>query len=340
MYFRKLIVITALAMVLISGCQSVKSREAVVRDIEALDQIIKKIGPGETAAVSWIYDVENGNITALGNIWRDRVELALKDHDIRIKGRRDVGFLIDDIESFGTGRAEEKIWEKAGADILVSGNYRIISGNGESGKIVLHVKAFRIEEADLIESCEWEENLGPDWRSLESNIVGNAYHKTLQTITSPEAINKQPSLSARLNASNASYLPGEKGRIHIQTDPGAYLYLFNLSEDNTVTLLYPNKFCQNSPVAGNTFVFPEDCSEDKKLELSFYPLIPGKTCRESVIVVASAQKLDFSSIPFQSNEEYQWVAGKDIKGLYNILRQSDCWKKVSLEYTVGPECKK
>ena len=338
MNLRTLIVTIVLITFFITGCQSMKIRDAANKDISALDSIIEKINPGETVAISWIYDAENGNITALGNIWRDRVAKELKDHDIRIKGRKDVVLLIDDIESFGPGKDEKNIWEKAGADIVVTGTYHIICNGGDSEKILLYVKALRVEDAELIASSEWSETLGPDWQPLASSIRGNIYQKKFQTITSPENTKKQPSLSARMNASNASYQAGDNGQIHIQTDPGAYLYLFNLTADNTVTLLYPNRYCQDAPISGKEFVFPKECSKD--IELEFYPLNSEEICRESVVVVASTKKLDFSFVPFQSNDIYHWVKGEDIKKVYNVLQHSDSWKKVSLNYTVGPACKK
>jgi len=315
-----------------------RTREGAIEEITGIDPIIEKINFDETVAISWIYDAKNGNITALGNIWRDRVAKGLKDHDIRIKGRKDVVLLIDDMESFGSGKAEKDIWEKAGADIVVTGTYRIICKGGDAGKILLYLKALRIEDAELIASSEWAETLGPDWRPLASNIRGNVYQKKFQTIIAPENIKKQPFLSARLNSSKASYQAGDNGQIHIQTDPGAYLYLFNLTADNTVTLLYPNRYCKGAPIVGKEFVFPKECAKD--IELEFYPLNPDEICRESVVVVASTEKLDFSFVPFQSNDIYHWGRGEDIKKIYNILQQFDCWNKVSLNYTVGPACKK
>ncbi len=334
MNFQKLMVIATIFTIFISGCQSMRPHETAIKEITELGPIIDKIHPEESVAVSWIYNAENGNITALGNIWRDRVAMGLKDHNIRIKGRKDVVLLIDDIESFGSGKVEKDIWEKAGADIVVTGTYRIICNNGVPEKFLLYIKALRVEDAELIGSCEWSENLGPDWRPLALNIRGNVYHKKLQTITAPENIKKQPSLSARLNSSNGSYMTGEKGQIYIQTDPGMYLYLFSLSADNTITLLYPNRYCKDAPIAGKEFVFPKDCSKD--IDLEFYPLIPGKRCRESVLVVASIEKLDFSFIPFQTHQIYHWVKGEDIKKIYDVLHQTKCWRKLSLDYTVGP----
>lgn len=338
MNLQKLIATVIFFTVFITGCQSMKTRDSAIKDIKALDPFIEKINPEESVAVSWIYDAENGDITALGNIWRDRVAMGLKDHDIRIKSRKDLVLLIDDIESFGTGKAEKDIWEKAGADIIVSGTYRIIDNNEDSAEILLHIKALRIDDAELVDSIEWTEPLGPDWQALASNIRGNVYHKKLQAITAPKNINKQPFLSARLNSPNASYQAGDKGQIHVQTDPGTYLYLFNMAADNTVTLLYPNRYCKEAPVTGKEFVFPKQCSKD--IELEFYPLNSGETCRESVLVVASIEKLDFSFVPFQSSEIYHWVEGEDIKKVYNLLLQSGSWKKVSLYFTVQPNSKK
>ena len=333
MHYRKLSVIIFALMIFSLGCQSLKPHKTAI-DIKAMDAIVSSIEPGESVAVSWVYNAMNGDITALGNIWRDRVSMMLRNHDIRVKERKDLVLLIDDMESFGDKKAETDIWKKAGADIVVTGTYRIQCNQGEPDRILLHVKASRVDGAELIGSSEWSEPLGADWVSMSTSNFGNVYHKKLQTITSPENIQKQPSLKAWLNSSNASYQAGEKGQIHIQTDPGAYLYLFNLAADNSLTLLYPNRYCKSLPAGAKEFVFPKDCSD--AIGLEFYPLIPGKACRESVIVVASTDQFDFSFVPFQNEKVYHWVKGEDIKKVYQMFQKARGWKTVRLDYVVKP----
>ena len=71
-----------------------------------IGEISKALRPGEAVAVSYIYDTESGNVTELGNLYRDKTETALADDGVTVKPRRDLALIIEDVESHGFGKTE------------------------------------------------------------------------------------------------------------------------------------------------------------------------------------------------------------------------------------------
>jgi len=322
-----------------SGCQSIPVADK--KKPSGLSSITDRIGPAESVAVSWIYAAQTGNITELGNVWRDRVEKEIKDNGIDVRGRREIGFLIDDMDTFGSGQSdqssqsEQDIWQQAEANILVCGKYRIIESLNAPPNILLSVKALRIKTTQLIGSAEWKAPLEADWARLDTRVLGNAFEKSVSTITAPEK--DRPSLKARLDRTSSCYPSGTTGKILIDTDPGSYLYIFNIQADNAVTLLFPNKRCPQQPVQGGHFAYPTgDCG--KLVELIFYPLSANETASESIKVVASRNQLDFSFLPVPLNHIYRGAQCGDIKQIYDVLKAADSWNEAQLHYRVGPAC--
>jgi hypothetical protein len=325
------------AGLVLSGCQSLQTIESGRWQGRALQPIIEKIDKGESVAVSWIYEAGSYDITALGNCWRDRMENALQESGIRVKSRKDILFLIDDMESFGFENSQDNIWENAGADVIITGNYRVISSETALDRIVLHIKALRIKDAEIIGSNEWTETLASDWPQLASKRLGNVYYKKISGVVNPRRDGDPPALSAGLEPADACYASGEKGRVCIRTEAGVYIYLLNLIADDTVTLLYPNQLCPEKPIDRPEVEFPKDFCNDKALFV-FYPLDPEKTCLESVKVIASRKPIDFSFLPVPVNCVYSGAEGGDIKRMYEVLKNADGWSEVRLTYRVGPEC--
>jgi hypothetical protein len=145
-------------------------------------EISKDLPDGETLAIGLIYDESTGNVTALGNLFRDRVEGYFRQQGLTVKARRDIGFIIDDLESFGPGADEGKIWKQAGADILVLGRYSILKSAQGKPVARLTIKALRATDSTVVQSRETTENLPTDWARLSAKVTGNVYQDEVEVI--------------------------------------------------------------------------------------------------------------------------------------------------------------
>lgn len=301
------------------------------------DNLFPELKKGTSAAVSYIPEAGTGDITALGNLWRDRIEKILADRGIVVKARKDIVTLIDDMETFGSQDAENRAWKEAGADIVVLGNYSILEGSDGKPRIRMVAKAYRTDGFQLVSGAEFVEPLGPSWQRLASAVLGNIYQEKLEVVSSENSRTAKPKLKASLGKNPACYRAGDAVHIDIQTDPGTYVYIFNLTADNNVTLLYPNRWLPDKPVSSGRMIFPP--AKSNVTGLVVYPLEGEQTSRESFKIVSSRQKLDFSFLPVPENQVFAGANKRDIDRITRILKKNVHYNQQVLTYYVGKSCR-
>jgi hypothetical protein len=324
--------ITAVAVVccFLSGC--VSAQKGVSRDL------FSELTPGVNAAVSYIPEAATGDITGLGNLWRDRIEKILSDRGVVIRARKDMVALIDDMETFGAGRGEQTLWENADADVVVCGNYTILMPQAakDPHKIRVVAKAYDVRDARLISAQEFVENLDASWVALAAKIYGNVHQEKLAVVSPEKSAAGKYRLTAGLNRKNNCYAPGQSAKIHIETEPGHHVYIFNLTADNNISLLYPNRWLPDQPLDTGRLVFPPSGSH--VTDLLLYPLADGRTCKESFKIISSPDRLDFSFLPVPENQVFAGANGKDIDRVTRILQTHGDYSETSLTYYVGTDC--
>ena len=206
-----------------------------------IGKIADRMGKGETAAVTPIHEEKSGDITALGDRWRTRVEASLSDRGVVVKSRKELGVIQDEIEMFGSGT--RNILDHAGADVVVSGTYTIEYWTAKSGRkpmIRLVIKALRVTDGTVVQTGICREDLFPGWERQASLKKGNIYHRGIEAIA-PDTHGKRPKIKARMDRKPACYLPGMPAFIAVETEPGVYLYILGVAADHTVSLFYPNR---------------------------------------------------------------------------------------------------
>jgi len=318
-----------------AGCVQVQPVPVSRGFLDEVGRISANLSPGERVAVSWVYDAKTGDITGLGDQWRDRIETGLRDSGVRVVARQEIGFLIEDAESFGKGADEGRLWANSGADVLVSGSYTLTPKPDGGAAIGLTIKAVRIKEGSLLASINRQDTLGKGWQMLASRVKGNVFHQKIETAVGAGA--NGPKLKARLDRDPPCYRPGTQAKMTIDTEPGVHLYLLNLAADNSVTLLYPNRLLPDQPLPSGRFVFPPPSIADD-LQLVFYPLERGKFCQESIKVVASRRPLAFSYLPVPENQVFTGARGGDMKKMLDTLQNAFGWSEVVVSYGVGESC--
>ena len=93
-------------------------------------------------------------------------------------------------------------------------------------------------------------------------------------------------VKARINRS--VFKNGDESEIRVTSSQDAYLYIFNVTEDEQVTILVPNRFSPESFVkAGAEFVFPSEELTRRGIKLTTY-VMPGKQKSfETIKVIAT-----------------------------------------------------
>ncbi len=296
-----------------------------------MEALLGELPRGSAIAISQIYDGENGDITALGDRLRDRIETSLISKRFVVVPRRDLIIMMNEKE-LGEGKAPEIKDLEAGA--VISGRYYLTSG--DKGAAEVHLRLLSLAENKAIGAVSFRETLPGDWHRLVSSIRGNIYHKGVEQVS---AAGGGPSLSASLDRNPACYPTGASVRISLKTERGIHIYIFNLAADNTVTLLHPNRLIPDAPIPVGDFEFPPPALS-KNLGLAVYPLKPDETSHEAFKIVASRKPLNFSFLPIPENEIYAGARGERIEKVLDILKNAGQWSEATLGYWVGPNCGK
>ncbi|MEA1923170.1 MAG: DUF4384 domain-containing protein [Pseudomonadota bacterium] len=294
---------------------------------------------GEMVAVSAFYDGDNGDFTALGDQWRDRAEAALAGGDIKVRAVRDMGLILDSLESADSDRDfnESQIWRASGSDYLLVGRYYLYEGGDEKEPDYLELKINLLKNCDrtVVKATTWRTKLTPGWQSRAAVIRGNIYHKAIEVV-GPGSASAGPELKVELDRNPPCYPAGARISLKIKSEPGVYLYILNIAADNSVTINYPNRFLPKKRLAGSKFIFPPP--DMSRLHLYVYPLPGNSSGRESFKVISAFEELDFSFLKVPEGQIFAGAKAADLKEVLAVLQNSAGWSEVVLPYRVGRGC--
>jgi hypothetical protein len=105
-------------------------------------------------------------------------------------------------------------------------------------------------------------------------------------------------LEAELN--RTVFREGDLMKIKVTPSRDCYLSIFNILEDETAIILFPNRFKQNNFVKANaTFTFPDDSDRKKGITLEAF-LVEGKEKADEIIhILALKEPLQFNTARFK-----------------------------------------
>jgi hypothetical protein len=98
----------------------------------------------------------------------------------------------------------------------------------------------------------------------------------------------QAAFTVRAMVNRSVFKNGDESEIRVTSSQDAYVYIFNVTEDEHVTILVPNRFLPESFVkAGAEFVFPSESLTKRGIKLNTY-VMPGKhRSLETIKVIAT-----------------------------------------------------
>ena len=300
-----------------------------------VQELFEQVPENTKIAVSVVYDGTSGEVTALGDYWRDRIEVAIDHKKFIVSPRKDMVVLFNEHDIRSATKTGETFDKEPdlGVQIAISARYYILKGHPD--KIELQIRALDLVENKIVESVSIEEKLPVEWVRMASRIHSNVYQQKFESLNPFESSGL--TLSARLDQDPACYPAGSHMKIIVENEAAVHLYVFNLAADGTVTILFPNKFMPDSFWPKRYFVFPpSDLPEN--LILKVEPLHQNETTRESIKIVASKKPMDFGFLPIPLNHIYAGAKGGDLSKLLEVLSQSNGWAEVTLDYWVGADC--
>jgi len=140
-----------------------------------------------------------------------------------------------------------------------------------------------------------EKILFSDWDAQERNL----YKIRIKALVEPVYPEKGEGLSVKLSLSKSDLREGDEVKIFYTVSEEAYVYIFSVAADGSVTLLLPNaQLTDNFVRANQAGQFPPAGSHIS-LKAMFLPGHEGKTAEERIKVIATKKKEPLLSLGFQ-----------------------------------------
>ncbi len=131
----------------------------------------------------------------------------------------------------------------------------------------------------------------------------------------------------------------EEMRITAVPSKDAYIHIFNIGQDDTVTVLFPNQFVQNNFIdAQKELVFPDEAQRTMGILLRVFPPAGANKALEKIKLIATTRKLDLLKGKIREGV-YQIYPGKDSALVTDLLKELSTldeseWAEMTLPYEV------
>jgi hypothetical protein len=179
-----------------------------------------------------------------------------------------------------------------------------------------------------------EKILASDWDTKDRNL----YSVKVRALVEPVYPEKGEGLSAKLSLSKTKLNEGDEVQIFYQISKDAYVYIFSIAADGSVTLLLPNSSMPNNFArTGTTYQFPPS---DGKINLKamFLPNYKEASAEEKIKIIATRQKeellpLGFKEGIFQAYDAKSTGMINDLVRRLSHIEPSD-WAEATTVYTL------
>ncbi|WP_447975033.1 DUF4384 domain-containing protein [Nitrospira sp. Kam-Ns4a] len=132
---------------------------------------------------------------------------------------------------------------------------------------------------------------------------------------------------------------GDEAMIRIRATEDAYLYLFNVTQDEHIWVLAPNRYEPETRLrAGIEYVFPSEALTKQRVKLRTWLLPGAKRTVEKIKVIATRQPISLlkgqvSEAVFKEYEPSQTALLLDLRRALALLDPAD-WAEATVEYEV------
>lgn len=165
------------------------------------------------------------------------------------------------------------------------------------------------------------------------------YVSTLRAKVKPVRVERRGNFTLQAELDRTLYRDGDEMTIRVVASRDAYLHIFNVEEDETVTVLVPNRLTEAMTVkAHQPSVFPDDRLRSLGVRLRVSPP-PGATqSRERIKVVATSSPLTLAREPTPDGA-FQIHAGRARTLVTDLLRAlaqlpEEQWTETTLAFEV------
>jgi len=179
-----------------------------------------------------------------------------------------------------------------------------------------------------------ELTLSYGWEGKERNI----YRVRIKALVEPVYPEKGEGLSVKLHLSKTVLKEGDEVEIVYQVSQDAYVYIFSIAADGSVTLLFPNAHMKDHYVPkGETRIFPPQRGP-VRLTAAFLPDYRDNSAEERIKIIATVKREPLIALGFREGVFQVFDARSTgmIDDLVRRLGQLDPedWTEASATYTL------
>ena len=181
-------------------------------------------------------------------------------------------------------KARQQAVEKA-VGVFVNGRTLVYNTKVAENVVTSMVRGIIIEEHILDE--------GIRSTATYSESVPLLYRTKLRAKVKPVSLKYAKDLNIDVTLNRTVYQEGDEVQVTITPSQDTYVYIFNVRQDDSVTLLFPNNFSQDNFLSAQSeFVFPDESQRQLGIRLRV-ELPQGKSKSiEKVKVVATETQVD------------------------------------------------
>jgi len=131
----------------------------------------------------------------------------------------------------------------------------------------------------------------------------------------------------------------EEMQITVVPSKDAYIHIFNVGQDDTVTVLFPNRFVLNNFIdAQKELVFPDEAQRTIGILLRVFPPAGANKALEKIKLIATTRKIDLLKGKIREGV-YQVYPGKDSALVIDLLKELSVldeseWAETTVPYEV------
>lgn len=136
-----------------------------------------------------------------------------------------------------------------------------------------------------------------------------------------------------------TFAENEEMEIRVSVSRDAYVHIFNVGQDNAVTVLFSNRLAQQNFIGGDAeFVFPDGHQRAEGIRLRVVPPAGATRAVERIKLIATTQKRDLIKAKFRE-AVFQVYEGHDTGFITDLLKELALlddgeWTEMTMAYEI------
>jgi len=193
------------------------------------------------------------------------------------------------------------------------------------------VRGVVIEEQILSEGLR-EVDIGKGQKAL-------IHDTTLKARIRPVPAERRNDFVIKGDLNKSIFLANEEMVITVAASEAAYIHIFNVDQDNAVTVLFPNKFRRDNYVIGmKELIFPDDDLRDMGVRLRVVPPAGATKVLEKIKLIATKKHLELPQGKF-NDASFQTYQGHDTGLVTDLMKEltgleDTEWAEETISYEV------